>query len=554
MRGDGRRSAASPPTLTDRARGPVPHRRSPAVDDTPTTYLKLHVEDPSQSAAPPLDDFVGLTELCDSFEQATGYALQYLPDKVGTVPMDSVWSCEIPAVEDPSPGRLVLEKGNEQEESARTADRMEETQQLVATVAELLGELHRSRQTVWRQAAELATAIPVAGHPHEEEHLAKRLEAVLKGGAEAIGCQAAALYLLDDATTELKLRSSWGLPQDRLLRSDRPLREAIADVEALAGHAIVMEDTRLLPHWRCPESFASAVCVPVASPVMELGTLWIFCDRVRDFTDQETNLVEIIAGRLAADLEREVLLREGVAARQSDRNIDDIVKQQNDQLPQITPLVEGWQVAGRTEHAGEVGGDFHDWFVLPDGRLALAAGNAQGSPLAAAMTAATVGAALKAHSNYRHAAGDMIERVGETLWESGTGDRFASLLYTAIDPEGDQAEIAQAGRAGILMLRSDGWQQIDLDGEPMGTDPEPAGTTSRLDFRRGDTLVMVTEGFLRQLAGSSRRTKLDSLGKALREHREASAERLVEIAIQFAARHESAGPGRDRTVLVVKRG
>lgn len=523
------------------------------MDQTPPTYLKLHVEEAAESPAPSLDEFLGLAELCDSFEHATGYALQYLPDTVDTLPMDSVWSCAIPAVDDSPAGRLVLEKGSETAASPGAADRLEETQQLVATVAELLGELHRARQTVWRQAAELATAIPVAGHPHEQEHLAQRLEAVLKGGAEAIGCHAAALYLLDDATTVLRLRSSWGLPPHRLLAAERPLREAMADVEALAGHAIVLEDTRLLPHWRCPENFASAVCVPVASPTIELGTLWMFCGRVRDFTDQETNLVEIIAGRLAADLEREVLLREGVAARQSDVDFEDVVKQQKNQLPQIAPVVEGWHVAGRTEQAGEVGGDFHDWFVLPDGRLAIAVGKAQGPPLAAALTAATVAAALKAHSNYRHTAGQMIERVGETLWESGAGDRFASLLYAAVDPDEGQAEIAQAGQAGCLVLRPDNWQPIDLDSEPLGGEPEPAGATSCLQVRPGETLLMLTDGFLRQLTGSTRRGRLDSLGAALRERRTASADELVEMAFEFAARHGSASSDQDRTVLVVRR-
>src|SRR5262249_30680354 len=155
---------------------------------------------------------------------------------------------------------------------------------------------------------ELAAGVPVASRQGEEPHLAERLEAVLKGGAEAVGCQAAGLYLLDEATSELKLRAVWRLPEERLLAPARPLRGAVADLEALVGHAVMLEDTSLLPHWRCPEDFPAAVCVPVSSPSIPLGTLWTFSDRPRDFTPEETNLLEIVAGRLAADLEREMLL------------------------------------------------------------------------------------------------------------------------------------------------------------------------------------------------------------------------------------------------------
>ena len=55
--------------------------------------------------------------------------------------------------------------------------------------------------------AELATAIPVVIDPAMEGvRLAERLEAVLRGGAEAIGAASAGLYLLDDRTENLKLR------------------------------------------------------------------------------------------------------------------------------------------------------------------------------------------------------------------------------------------------------------------------------------------------------------------------------------------------------------
>jgi serine phosphatase RsbU (regulator of sigma subunit) len=358
---------------------------------------------------------------------------------------------------------------------------------------------------------------------------------------------------LDDATTELQLRSAWGLPAGRLLQPPRPLQGATADVEALAGHAIVLEDTRQLPHWNCPEGFASAVCVPVSSPTMELGTLWMFCRAPRDFSDRETNLVEIIAGRLASDLEREVLLREGVAARDTDRQFEEVAQRQRYQRPQIAPLVDDWQVAGRTEQAAQVGGGFHDWFVVPDGSLAAAIGDAAGEPLAAAMTTSTVTAALRAHANYRHSAVEMARRVNETVWESGAGDVFASLLYAALDPDSGQAELAAAGEFGILLLKADGWETIDLAGQPLGTDFEPECRTWRRTLRPGDVLVIVTDGLLRSAEGPTRREQLDALAKSLHRHRRATPDRIVDAAWGAVSNRSSDDSPGDRSVLVLQR-
>ena len=152
--------------------------------------------------------------------------------------------------------------------------------------------------------------------------LAARLQAAVKSAANAVEGQAAALYLLDEGTSELKLRSCWGLPFDRLTAPARRLQGSLADLEALLGHAVVLENTSLMPGWNAPEDFAAAICVPVSSSTTVLGTLWIFCDETRDFTDAQTSVAEIVAGKIATDLEREMLLHEGVKGGQLPKAMD----------------------------------------------------------------------------------------------------------------------------------------------------------------------------------------------------------------------------------------
>src|SRR5262245_44568210 len=249
-------------------------------------------------------------------------------------------------------------------DESRSAVELAQARPLALALGGILGEVNRLRRALWEREAELAAGVPVASRPDEEPHLAERLESVLKGGAEAVGCQAAALYLLDETTTTLKLRAAFGLPPERLLAAARPLRGSVADLEALVGHAVVLEDTSLLPHWRCPEDFPAAVCVPVSSPTTPLGTLWVFCNQHRDFAPEETNLIEIVAGRLAADLEREMLLATGAGAKRIEQQLDAAARWQADRLPCVAPLLDDYEIAGWTRQAGMIGGDFHDWAVL----------------------------------------------------------------------------------------------------------------------------------------------------------------------------------------------
>ena len=120
----------------------------------------------------------------------------------------------------------------------------------------------------------------------------------------------------------------------------------MADLEALLGHAVVLNDDSLMATWNAPEDFPTAVCVPVSSPTTLLGTLWVFSNEKRDFNDRETNIMEVVAGRLASDLEREMLLRSAVDGAGLQKQVAAADRLQRERVPTIAPLLDGWDLAG----------------------------------------------------------------------------------------------------------------------------------------------------------------------------------------------------------------
>ena len=323
---------------------------------------------------------------------------------------------------------------------------------LAGSIAELLGELIETRQSLWRREAELAAGVPVTPHRQPEKHLAERLEAVLRAGAEAVDADAAALYLLDEATTELKLRSSWGLPFDRLVAPARPLAGALADLEALLGHAVVLDQNDATTVWNMPEDFPAAVCLPVSTPTTLLGTLWVFCGQRRDFNPRQTNVLEVVAGRLASDLEREMLLHVGIDGAKLQQQIAAAERRQHNELPTIAPMLDGWDVAGSTAQADSLGGALHDWFSLPDGLLAVAVGRAAEQGMAGALTANAVKTALRSHARYHRQPESVLQQVNLTLWTGSAGDRRAALLLGLIETATGRVRWASAGRPSIIRL------------------------------------------------------------------------------------------------------
>lgn len=142
----------------------------------------------------------------------------------------------------------------------------------------------------------------------------QRLVAVLRGAVEGFDLAGAELHLLDDTTAELRVVADYGAPPCPTPRplKPRPLETAEADLAALSGGAVVLENAEMVAEWAIPgdgrRPCRAAVCVPVSSDIAIHGTLWLYSPTARPFSDREVQLIEIIAGRLAVEIERRRLL------------------------------------------------------------------------------------------------------------------------------------------------------------------------------------------------------------------------------------------------------
>jgi len=524
-----------------------------SVVESSQTYLKIFTEEPPHPARPEIEDLGSLTEVLTAFERVTGRVLRYVSGPQPSHPADLTWSAPVNPGVGATPGHLRLDPaGSSRRDSACKTD-PKAAEQLASALAAVVGELVETQQALWKREAELAAGVPVVTHPEEQKHLAARLEAVLKGGAEAVECHAAALYLLDEATTSLKLRSSWGLPRKRLTAPPRPLQGAVADLEAMLGHAVVLDAPGIQEKWNCPEAFPTTVCVPVATSTTVLGTLWVFSNQKRDFTDRQTNIIEVVAGRLAAELEREMLMREGLDGAELKRQLAGAERIWRNQLPTIAPLLDNWDLAGWTNQARFVGGDFFDWFALPDSLVAVAVGDVMGRGIEAAISASAVKAALRSHGQYQRNAAGLLSQVNLALWTGSAGDQSASLLCGLLETATGRVRYSLAGQPGIVHVRPGGWESLSRPSPPLGESPEAVYRQEECLLQPGEALVIFTDGFRDALDRHGRSLGEEGLAKPLATRLDLPAKELVAIARDRLEAHALMPDRADRTVLVIKR-
>lgn len=519
-----------------------------SVVKTHANYLKVYREQTPEVVQPDIEGVRSLSGLLRAFRQATGWSLTYHPGVEPTVSSGTSWTTPVNPGGGVPPGHVTLDPVA----SAPAPLAREVVEPLAAAAADMLGELLQSQHLLWQREAELAAGVPLVPAGDEEKHLAERLEAVLKGAAEVVGAQAAALYLLDEATSELKLRSCWGLPRRRLTDPARPLADALADLEALLGHAVVLEDARIMQRWNVPENYASAVCVPVATPTTILGTLWIFSKKKRDFNDRQTNMIEMAAGRLAADLEREMLLREGIEGVSLKRQIAAAGRMQRGGLPSIPPLLDGWDTAGWASQAESVGGEFFDWFCPGDGLMAVALGDAMDQGVEAALSAAAVKAAFRSHAQYQRDIARLIGQVNLTIWTGSAGDQSANLFAALVETANGRVHLATAGQLGVIVVRSGSWETLSQPSAALGTGPETDYQPQYYEIKPGESLVVFSDALRDAQDHQGRPLGESGLAEPLAARAHLSAAQLIELARDRVEAHAGA-IDTDWAILVIKR-
>ncbi len=180
---------------------------------------------------------------------------------------------------------------------------------ITEALASVLTENYKWREAAAQREAEiacLATVEPESESCEDElAPVAERLRDVMRSGARALGgFDAAALYMLNEDTTALRTAALWRLPDDRFLERPRSLQGARAEVEALLGSAVVLNDEELAEIWRAPEIFPCSVCIPIISDSAILGVLWFFANKSRKIGSRETEILDLVARRVVDELEK----------------------------------------------------------------------------------------------------------------------------------------------------------------------------------------------------------------------------------------------------------
>jgi PAS domain S-box-containing protein len=337
------------------------------------------------------------------------------------------------------------------------------------------------------------------------------VEVITEVGRSAIGADRSAVALLDEEKLYVRTVNPGGLPDSpgfpggdipldvpsvvtRAISTRRPVLvespgalRATFDGEADVDVFLANADERA---W---------VGMPLLAAGAAIGALRFAFARPRKITDEERVFLEALAGQCALAVERASLFeREHTTAETLQRSL------LPDRLPSVPGIILDARYLPVTRNM-EIGGDWYDAFRLPDGRLAVAAGDVMGKGLSAAAGMGRVRNALRALALTDPRPAAVLAGLDRLFTATELDEQVTTVAYLVFDPVSGDGLAGNAGHPPPLIMSRDAPPRLDFGeaGTPLGW----ASPRQQYVFRLppGHTAVLYSDGLV-----ENRRRGLDA--------------------------------------------
>jgi sigma-B regulation protein RsbU (phosphoserine phosphatase) len=308
---------------------------------------------------------------------------------------------------------------------------------------------------------------------------------------DILGADTAALLLLDDSSKQLIATAAAGLEEEVRQGVLIPVGRGFAGRIAAEGRPVILDrvdHTTVLNPILWSKGIQSMMGVPLVAGGRVIGVLHVGSLDRREFTSQDTELLQMAADRAAVAVQSMTAQTDRIAATALQRSL----------LPSALPVVDGATMAARyVPGSGVVGGDWYDVFSLPTGELCVVIGDVAGSGLHAAVIMGRMRSALRAYALETRDPAEALSRLDRKM-QHFEPDALATVLYAVFDRSLDQMHISLAGHFPPVIARPG--QPVEVADIPtglmIGIVPNPPRLVTSVSVPPGTLLCFYTDGLI----------------------------------------------------------
>jgi sigma-B regulation protein RsbU (phosphoserine phosphatase) len=306
------------------------------------------------------------------------------------------------------------------------------------------------------------------------------------------------------------------------------------------------------------DGFRSLAAIPMYDQGVSLNMVLLLRQEPSAFNpEQFPQMVWMsnLYGRATQNLVLSEQLKEAYEA--VDHELETVARIQRSLLPPKMPTIPTMGVAAYYQTSQRAGGDYYDFFPLPEGRWGLLIADVSGHGTPAAVIMAVTHSLAHTYLGDHDRPGALLEYLNSKLYSLYTSstDTFVTAFYAIYDPRDRSLRYASAGHNPPRLKRCVDGSLALLDeagGLPLGIAPELNYPDGKHLLVRGDQIVLYTDGITEAYDAKDEQFGLARLDKVLENCSVGATDLLQSVLEALEAFTGGKPPHDDRTLLVLK--
>lgn len=341
-------------------------------------------------------------------------------------------------------------------------------------------------------------------------------------------------------------RSSSG----RVMRTQEPIMHA--DIE-------IRELKPWMADWLPQEAFKAACVTPLVADGRSIGALVVDSREPRHLAENEIRFLQLMANQAAIAMEKARLHREEIQRHRLEEELAVARQIQLSMLPPGEPQAQGWEFGMHYEAARQVGGDFYDFFELPDSnataQLALVVADVADKGVPAALFMALSRTMIRSVAISDRSPATALSRANDLILNDSQTDLFLTAFYAALDVENGRMIYSNAGHNPPLWYRSQeqSFQELSTDGIALGVISDITLEDALIEVAPGDLLVFYTDGVTEAMNADLEEFGVERLKAAIADAAADSAARIRDAVVAAVDAYTGDAPRWDDFTLLVAR-
>ena len=257
--------------------------------------------------------------------------------------------------------------------------------------------------------------------------------------------------------------------------------------------------------------------------------------------------------RMATDVEAHQ--RAAVGQERVKRELELGRQIQHEMLPHASLRLGLTEMKGVSVPAREVGGDFFNYFELPDHRIALLVGDVSGKGVGAALLMANIQASLRTRLALGQGLSAIADAIDRDVDANSPGPVYATLFVGILDPATRMLQYVNAGHHPQYALCRGGLERMESTGLPVGLLSGRGYTARDIQLAEGDMIFFYTDGCVEAENPAGDMFGRERLEATLMSAAAVTPDEVLHRVEQAVKTFRgSAEPGDDETLMAVRVG